>query len=71
MNTILVPTFTLPLDTEVGGERTAVQLVDVDKNGTKYKFNIDKVKRFINIYSTDYNFIEELRKKLNLNINRE
>ena len=70
MNTILVPTFTLPLDTEVCGERTMVQLVDVDKNGTKYKFNFDKVKRFIDIYSTDYNFIEELRKKLNLNINR-
>ena len=64
MNTILVPTFTLPLDTEVSGQRTTVQLVDVDKNGTKYKFNIDKVKRFIDIYSTDYNFIEELRKTM-------
>ena len=49
MNTILVPTFTLPLDTEVGGERTTVQLVDVDKIGTDYKFNFDKVKRFIDI----------------------
>ena len=49
MNTILVPTFTPPLDTEVGGERTTVQLVDVVKNGSSYSFNFDKVKRFIDI----------------------
>lgn len=49
MNTILVPTFTPPLDTEVGGERTTVQLVKVHKNGNSYSFNFDKVKRFIDI----------------------
>lgn len=49
MNTILVPTFTPPLDTEVGGERTTAQLVDVVKNGSSYSFNFDKVKRFIDI----------------------
>ena len=49
MNTILVPTFTPPLDTEVGGERTTVQLVEVHKNGNSYSFNFDKVKRFIDI----------------------
>ena len=49
MNTILVPTFTPPLDTEVGGERTAVQLVEVHKNDSSYSFNFDKVKRFIDI----------------------
>ena len=49
MNTILVPTFTPPLDTEVGGERTTVQLVEVHKNGSSYSFNFDKVKRFIDI----------------------
>ena len=46
MNTILVPTFTPPLDTEVGGERTTVQLVEVHKNGSSYSFIFDKVKRF-------------------------
>ena len=49
MNTILVPTFTPPLDTEVGGERTTVQLVEVHKNGSSYSFIFDKVKRFIDI----------------------
>lgn len=49
MNTILVPTFTPPLDTEVGGERTTVQLVKVHKNGNSYSFNFDNVKRFIDI----------------------
>ena len=49
MNTILVPTFTPPLDTEVGGERTTVQLVEVHKNGSSYSFNFGKVKRFIDI----------------------
>lgn len=49
MNTILVPTFTPPLDTEVGGERTTVQLVEVHKNSNSYSFNFDKVRRFIDI----------------------
>ena len=49
MNTILVPTFTPPLDTEVSGERTTVQLVEVHKNDSSYSFNFDKVKRFIDI----------------------
>ena len=49
MNTILVPTFTPPLDTDVGGERTTVQLVEVHKNGSSYSFIFDKVKRFIDI----------------------
>lgn len=49
INTILVPTFTPPLDTEVGGERTTVQLVEVHKDGSSYSFNFDKVKRFIDI----------------------
>ena len=49
MNTILVPTFTPPLDTEVGGERTTVQLVEVHKDDSSYSFNFDKVKRFIDI----------------------
>ncbi len=49
MNTILTPLFTPPLDTEVGGERTTVQLIDVFKNGGTYTFGTEKLKRFIGI----------------------
>lgn len=47
INMILTPVFTPPLDTEVGGERRTVQLVDVIyKNGT-YSFGYAKLDRFI------------------------
>ncbi len=48
LNMILTPLFTPPLDTEVGGERPTMQLVDVtviDK-GT-YSFGFDKLARWI------------------------
>ncbi len=46
---ILTPIFTPPLDTEVGGERTTVQLVDVKKDGENYSFGFDKLRRWIDI----------------------
>lgn len=51
---ILVPLFTPPLDTEVGLERTTVQLVDVkvcgsDNETPAYKFNFEKLKRYIDL----------------------
>jgi len=49
MNMVLVPLFTPPLDTEVGGERTTVQLVDVTKKNGEYSFNTEKLTRFINL----------------------
>lgn len=49
MNTILVPTFTPPLDTAVGWERTTVQLVDVTCKGDSYEFNFDRLKVFIDL----------------------
>lgn len=55
MNLILTPIFTPPLDTEVGGERTTVQLVDVfaKENGkdTKYDytFGFEKLGRWIDL----------------------
>lgn len=49
MNTILTPTFTPPLDTAVGGERTTVQLVEVTAEGNNYYFNFDKLKQWINL----------------------
>ena len=44
-----VPLFTPPLDTEVGGERPTVQLVDVilDENG--YRFGFSRLKRYLEL----------------------
>jgi len=47
INMILTPLFTPPLDTEVGGERPTVQLVDVEKNGDDYTFTFEKLKQWI------------------------
>lgn len=49
MNMILTPIFTPPLDTEVGGERPTVQLVDVEKSGEVYSFQFEKLKRWVNL----------------------
>lgn len=46
-NMILTPVFTPPLDTEIGGERTTVQLVDVKKENGTYSFNFDKFRRWV------------------------
>ena len=46
INAILTPILTPPLDTEVGGERPTVQLVDVTVENGKYTFGFDKLKRF-------------------------
>lgn len=48
-NTILTPVFTPPLDTQVGGERTTVQLVKVKKSGEKYDFDFSEHNRFIDL----------------------
>lgn len=49
VNMILTPLFTPPLDTEAGGERPTVQLVDVRRDGGKYYFKFDKLERWINL----------------------
>ena len=49
MNMILTPVLTPPLDTEVGGERTTVQLVKIEKKGKKYTFDFSLLERFIDI----------------------
>lgn len=49
INMILTPLFTPPLDTQVGGERPTVQLVDVEKSGDTYKFGFDKLKRWVDM----------------------
>ncbi len=47
INTILTPVFTPPLDTAVGGERPTVQLVDVEKTESGYRFGFEKLRRFV------------------------
>ncbi len=47
VNMILTPLFTPPLDTEVGGERLTVQLVDVTRQGDCYVFGFDNLKKWI------------------------
>ena len=49
MNMILTPMFTPPLDTAVGKERPTVQLVDVVKEGEKYSFGFEKLKRWFDL----------------------
>jgi hypothetical protein len=49
INMILTPTFTPPLDTQVGGERTTVQLVDVAVEKGAYRFGFDKLKRWVDL----------------------
>ncbi len=46
-NMLLMPVFTPPLDTYVGGERTTVQLVKVDVKKGKYHFDFSLVDRWI------------------------
>ena len=47
MNMLLIPMFTPPLDTKVGGERLTVQLVDVAKTEDSYEVNLDRLIDFM------------------------
>ena len=49
INLLLTPTFTPPLDTQVGGERLTTQLVGVTVNDGKYSFNFDLVDRWVDM----------------------
>ena len=49
INMILVPIHTPPLDTAIGTTRPCVQLVDIKKEGDKYIFGFEKLRRFIEI----------------------
>lgn len=48
-NMILVPVFTPPLDTQVGGERPTVQLVDVNIVEDGYTFGFEKLDRYLDM----------------------
>jgi len=47
INMILTPIHTPPLDTRVGGERLTTQLVDVFVENGKYRFDTQKLRRWI------------------------
>ncbi len=49
INLLLTPVFTPPLDTEVGGERPTVQLVEVTREGEKYSFAFARLDRWIDM----------------------
>jgi len=46
INFLLTPLFTPPLDTEVGGERLTTQLVGVRKEGSAYRFDFTRLRRW-------------------------
>lgn len=46
-NMLLTPTITPAFDTEIGGERPTVQLVDIAINNGEYSFNYDKLDRWV------------------------
>ncbi len=48
-NTLLTPVITPPLDTEVGGERTTVQLVEVRIRDGEYELGFARLERFLDI----------------------
>lgn len=47
MNMLLIPLFTPPLDTALGGERRTVQLVNVAVENGKYSFDFSNLEKFI------------------------
>lgn len=49
INMLLTPVFTPPLDTEIGGERLTVQLIDVFLSNGHYSFGFDKFIRWVNL----------------------
>ncbi len=49
INMLLTPIFTPPLDTEIGGERTTIQLVDIFKDANGYSFDFERLNRWITL----------------------
>lgn len=47
VNMLLIPMFTPPLDTRVGGERKTAQLIDVYVDGGKYSFDFNRLIAFM------------------------
>jgi len=57
VNMLLTPVFTPPLDTEVGGERTTVQLVDISLKEGSWSFGFEKLEKWCGLcrkYGIEY-----------------
>lgn len=52
-NMMYVPVLTPPLDTEVGLERTTIQLVRVERKGREYRFDFADLERFLEICQSE------------------
>ncbi|ASN04329.1 DUF4091 domain-containing protein [Virgibacillus necropolis] len=48
-NMMLTPIFTPPIDTNIGGERRTVQLVDIKKNSDEYEFDFTNLQKWSDI----------------------
>lgn len=48
-NMVLTPLFTYTLDTQVGKQRTNVQLIDIEVKDGEYHFNFDNLKKWIDL----------------------
>ncbi len=49
MNTLLLPAFTPALDTPIGHTRRNVQLVDIEKTPSGWKFSFERIAKFMSI----------------------
>ena len=49
INLILTPILTPPLDTQEGGERATVQLTEIIRDGDRYTFRFDRLRRWIEL----------------------
>ena len=49
INMLMIPTHTPPLDTKIGGKRTCIQLVDIEKRDDEYIFSFEKFHRYVEI----------------------
>lgn len=47
INVLFTPLVTPPLDTEIGGERTTVQLLDIRVENGKYRFGFERLRRWV------------------------
>ncbi len=49
MNMVLTPVLTPPLDTAIGTERLCVQLLEIEKQGDSYRFDLTRLRRFVEL----------------------
>lgn len=53
MNMLYIPLFTPPLDTQRGGERRTIQLIDIQNKKGAYYFDFNELKKFLDFAKTN------------------